>query len=152
MVCLLLKAFTPDLRFGVYRDPSPAISSLPLAHPLVRIDISPADISSLALQKVDVPRLLSLLFESDQVNGTPNPFSSVTIETSWGLSIFSFHTTGGQTVIMPCFNNILQLVRELVVNDAGKRVDRYAKVVEELLKVASDELKGRGMFETAAPS
>lgn len=141
VVCLLLRAYTAS---------GTLTPSLPYkVPPSVRISISPSDISSLALQKVDAPRLLTLLFEAETVNGQPNPFESVTIETSWGLSIFSFHTAGGQTVTLPCFNDILVMVRDLVINDAGERVDRYAKVVEELLKVAADQLHGRGMFETA---
>ena len=36
---------------------------------------------------------------------------------------------------------MLDLTREVVVNDQGQYVDRYEKVVEELVKRASDKLK-----------
>jgi hypothetical protein len=114
----------------------------------MRIDISPADISSLALQKVDAKRLLTLLFESDTVNGAPSPFESVSLYTSWGLLVCVFHTFRGQNVILPCFTDILAITKDLVINDAGQRVDRYQKLVEELLKVATEKLRGQGILQT----
>jgi hypothetical protein len=101
---------------------------------LLRVTISPSDISLAALQGVDIHRVVKLLAAVD-----PFPFSAVEIQTVYGLVVCTFH--GERDVVCAMGFDLLLVTKEMKVSDDGLWVDRYAKIVEELLKRASDKLK-----------
>ena len=100
----------------------------------MQIEISPSDISFIALQGGDIQRFLRLL------RSHSSPFSRCVINTCWGLAVFQFFGVSGNTTCAVSIA-LLDLTAETVINDSGQIVDRYEKVVEELLKRASDKLK-----------
>lgn len=100
----------------------------------MQIDISPSDISFIALQGGDIHRFLGILRQA------PSPFRRCVINTCWGLAIFQFSGVSGNCTCAVSIA-LLDLTAETVINDKGQIVDRYEKVVEELVKRASDKLK-----------
>lgn len=100
----------------------------------MQIDITPSDISFVALQGGDIHRFIALLRIAQ------SPFARCVINTCWGLMVFQFSGPEGRCT---CSVNIalLDITKEMVVNDSGQYVDRYEKIIEELLKRASDKLK-----------
>lgn len=101
----------------------------------MRVTISQDDISRLSLQHVDIRRFIKHLEAVD-----PHPFDQVHIYTCWGLSLYLFQGQDGEAVCS-VFNDVLELTQDVVVSDQGQVVERYAKVVEELVKRATDKLK-----------
>lgn len=100
----------------------------------LKVTVSPGDMSSIALQGVDVKRFLKTL---EAV--ASHTFKEVHVFTCWGLVIFQFR--GPQGIVTNAVGlDVLAITKELVVKDDGTYVDRYAKIVEELYKRAHDKL------------
>lgn len=100
----------------------------------MQIDITPSNISFIALQGGDIHRFLAIL------KTAKSPFTRCRIDTCWGLAVFQFFGPRGNCTCAVTIA-LLDLTSETVINDSGQIVDRYEKVVEELVKRASDKLK-----------
>lgn len=100
----------------------------------MQIEISPSDISFIALQGGDIHRFVRLL------KNAPSPFTRCILNTCWGLIVAQFFGPKGRSTCAITIG-LLDITKEVVVNDQGQYVDRYEKVVEELIKRASDKLK-----------
>lgn len=100
----------------------------------MQIEISPSDISFIALQGGDIHRFIKLLKNSDSV------FTRCVLNTCWGLIVCQFFGPVGRSTCAVSIA-LLDITKETVINDSGQIVDRYEKVVEELLKRASDKLQ-----------
>ena len=112
----------------------------------MQVVISEGDISFCALLGADIRRFLSLLGSQeavgiDQETGDPllNPFDEVHLHTTWGLLVLVFHSPQGR--VTKAMNiDLLTVTKELVISNDGKPVDRYVRVIEELLRLAVAQL------------
>ena len=101
----------------------------------MRVNISPSDISLCALHGADIHRFIGVLGRAvDPI------FEAVDIKTAWGLVICVFYgEKDGQVVkaTRPMNIDLLKVTKDLVIKDDGTFVDRYEKIVEELLLTAA---------------
>lgn len=101
----------------------------------MKLYISPSDVSFVALQGGDIHRFCGHL----QAVEIPE-FDQVNLFTCWGMLIAQFHGPDGQ--VTNALNiALLDVTKDIVVSDDGKLVDRYERVVEELVQRAVAKLK-----------
>lgn len=112
----------------------------------MKVVISEGDISFCALLGADIRRFIATLEMQEAVGidpetgePTPNPFDEVHLHTTWGLLVTVFHSPLG-SVTKAMNIDLLTVTKELVISDSGKPVDRYVRVIEELLRLAVAQL------------
>lgn len=111
----------------------------------MKVVISEGDISFCALLGADIRRFLDLLESTslgvDQQTGKdlPNPFEECHLHTTWGLLVCIFYSPQGK--VTKALNiDLLMVTKDLVVSNDGHYVDRYVRVIEELLRLAVAQL------------
>lgn len=101
----------------------------------MKLYISPSDVSFVALQGGDIHRFCGHLRAVESPK-----FDQVSLFTCWGMLILQFagpegHVTNALNIAL------LDVTQEKVIKDDGTIVDRYEKIVEELVKRAHAKLK-----------